>query len=137
MRLSYWLRYAEIAERSPGFRNVMRPQKPSMDHRSTIRVGFSSYHLALLIYANEDKIGVEVNVPDNKEIGERVVEEAGRLCQALDAIPAPFSAAKASGVRFFKKGRNFKKYPEKWDECIRWQLDAVLKLHELVLEMGL
>lgn len=137
MRLSYWQRCAEIVERSPGFRNVMRPQKPSMDQWNTIRIGSSSCYLALLIYANGDKIGVGVNVPDNKEIGERVVGEARRLGQALDATPAPFGAAKASGVRFFKKGCNFKKHPEKRDEYIRWQLDAALKLRELVLERGL
>lgn len=136
-RLQYWQRYAELAEQDGAFCSVMRPQKPSGDHWSTLHIGSSSYHLALLIYANENKIGVEFYVPDNKEIGEKVAEIAGEIGAALGAEAAPFEATKASGVRFFKKGCNFKKYPEKWDEYIQWQLDAAVKLRAAVLGLGI
>lgn len=137
MRLQYWQRYSELAQNDKAFISVMHPQKPSMDHWSSISIGSSSYHLALLLYSNEDKIGIEFYVPSNKEIGEKVVVDANRLAELIGAVFVPINASKASGVRFFKKGCNFKKHPEKWDEYIQWQLDAAVKLREELMKMDL
>lgn len=137
MRLQYWQRYAELAEKDTEFRSVMRPQKPSKDHWTTIHLGTGNYHLCPLIYSNEDKIGIEVCVPNNKQIGEAIIKEAKRLGAVLDADPEPFNASKSSGVRFFKRGRNFKKHPEKWDEYVQWHLDSAVKLREKLLDMNL
>ncbi len=137
LRLQYWQRYGELAEKDASFRKVMHPQKPSKDHWTTIHIGSSAYHMCLLVYSNEDKIGIEVCVPDNKQIGETVIKEAQRLGTMLDADPLPYNASKSSGIRFFKKGCNFKKHPEKWDEYIQWQLDAAVKLRKEILDLGL
>ena len=137
LRLQYWQRYAELAEKDASFRSVMRPQKPSKDHWTTIHIGSSSYHICLLVYSNEGKIGVEACVPDDKQIGEAIIKEAQRLGAILDAIPVPYNASKSSGIRFFKKGCNFKKHPEKWHEYIQWQLDAAVKLRKELLALNL
>lgn len=137
MRLAYWQRYCDLAHADSQFSSVMKPQKPSRDHWSTLHIGSSNYHMALLIYANQNKIGVEFYVPDNKNIGERVIQRASELAGLLEAEAVPFVAEKASGVRFFKNGCSFKKNSEKWDDYISWQLRAALKLREAILAMRL
>ncbi len=136
LRLQYWQRYSELAEGYSPFRNLMRPQKPSKDHWTNLHIGSSEYHLALTVYSNENKIGIEFYVPDNKDIGATVHPHAERIAGILGAEAVPFTATKASGIRFFKAGCNFKKHPEKWDEYIQWQLDAAVKLREEILVLG-
>lgn len=137
MRLQYWQRYVELAEKHVAFSSVMRPQKPSKDHWTTIHLGTSKYNVCLLVYSNEDKIGIEACSPDNKQIGEAMIGDAKRLGEMLGAEPVSYNASKSSGVRFFKKGCNFKKHPEKWDEYIQWQLDSAVKLREELKSMNL
>lgn len=136
LRLQYWQRYAELAVRHEEFSKVMRPHKPSKDHWTNIAIGSSDYHLALTTYSNENKIGIEFYVNDNQAIGEAVRPHAERLAQLLGAEAAPFMASKASGIRFFKAGCNFKKHPGKWDEYIQWQLDSAVILRKEILDLG-
>lgn len=137
LRLQYWQRYAELAPAHKEFSQTMKAHKPSKDHWTNISIGSSDYHIALTVYANENKIGIEFYVPDNKEIGEIAKTNALRIGELLEAEAAPFDASKASGVRFFKNGCNFKQHPEKWDDYIQWQLDAAVKLRDEVMKLGI
>ena len=137
LRLQYWQRYNELAIADDAFSRVMSPHKPSKDHWTNISIGSSDYHLALTTYTNEDKIGIEFYVKEDQNIGKAVHSHAERIAEILGAEPVPYMATKASGIRFFKKGCNFKKHPEKWDEYIQWQLDAAVKLRREILNLNL
>lgn len=49
VKLAYWTAYRDVAGGHPEFLKEFSPQKPSKDHWSTLRLGVSAYHLALLI----------------------------------------------------------------------------------------
>ena len=76
VKLSYWTKYREIARSTPGFLKVISPHKPTKDHWTTLRCGTSAYHIALLIDTQHGRTGIEFYVPDDKEIGHKVIENA-------------------------------------------------------------
>ena len=77
VKLAYWTAYREVAGGYPEFLKEFSPQKPSKDHWSTLRLGVSAYHLALLIDTHKGRTGIELYVDDDKEIGHRAIANSG------------------------------------------------------------
>lgn len=90
-KLAYWTKYREIALGAPEFVKVFNPQKASKDHWSTLRCGTSAYHLALLIDTQHGRIGIELYVPEDKEIGHKVIDNARLFEERLDLKAGPLT----------------------------------------------
>lgn len=101
-KLAHWTKYREIALDVPEFVKVFNPQKASKGHWSTLRCGTSAYHLALLIDTQHGRIGIELYVPEDKEIGHKVIDNACLFEEHLGLKAVTFHAKKASGVRSTK-----------------------------------
>lgn len=104
---------------------------------STLRCGTSTYHLALLIDTQHGRIGIELYVPDDKEIGHKAIESASLFEERLGLEAVPFDAKKASGVRFYKDGCKIKGNQNVWPVYIKQQLDWALAMREVVDRLGL
>lgn len=136
-RLAYWQRYAELAPQNAEFIKRMKPRKPAPDHWSTIGLG-PKYHMALLlIVRGTPAIGIELYVPDDKEIGHKAIDNKAFFEEALGLKAEPFEASKASGLRFFSYGKDFREDAAKWDEYIQWHLEKAVKLYDVIKELGL
>lgn len=136
-KLAYWTKYREIALDAPEFVKVFNPQKASKDHWSTLRCGTSAYHLALLIDTQRGRIGIELYVPDDKEIGHKVIDNARIFEERLGLKAVPFDAKKASGVRFYKDGCKIKGNQNAWPGYVKQQLDWALAMRQVIAELGL
>lgn len=95
------------------------------------------YHLALLIDTQHGRIGIELYVPDDKEIGHKAIESASLFEERLGLEAVPFDAKKASGVRFYKDGCKIKGNQNAWPAYIKQQLDWALAMREVVDRLGL
>lgn len=136
-KLSYWMKYREVAQSSPEFLKMFSPQKPSKDHWTTLRCGTSAYHIALLIDTQRGRIGIEFYVPDNKEIGHKAIENAACFEERLGLVAKPFDAKKASGVRFYKDGCRIKGNEDAWGDFIDQQLNWALGMRQVIDELEL
>lgn len=137
VKLSYWTKYREMAQASPEFLKVFNPQKPSKDHWSTLRCGTSAYHIALLIDTQHGRIGIELYVPEDKQIGHRAISNANLFEKRLGLSATAFDAKKASGLRFYKEGCRIKNNEAAWPEFISNQLEWALIMRRTITELEL
>lgn len=128
VKLAYWTAYREVAGGHPEFLKEFSPQKPSKDHWSTLRLGVSAYHLALLIDTHKGRTGIELYVDDDKEIGHRAIANSWVFEEHLGLTAAPFDAKKASGLRFYKAGHPIKGHQDAWPGYIEEQLGWALEM---------
>lgn len=136
-KLSYWAMYGEIARETPEYVAAFRPCKPSRSHYTTLNCGTSDYHLALLIDAKHDRIGIEFYAPDNKEVGRKAIDKAAAFEERLGLEARPFDASKASGVRLWKEGCKIEGNEEAWPEFIGEQMRWALEMKKVVGELGI
>ena len=137
VKLAYWTAYREVAGGHPEFLKEFSPQKPSKDHWSTLRLGVSAYHLALLIDTHKGRTGIELYVDDDKEIGHRAIANSGIFEEHLGLTAAPFDAKKASGLRFYKAGHPIKGHQDAWPGYIEEQLGWALEMKKIIAEIEL
>ena len=137
LKLSYWAMYGEIARETPEYVAAFRPCKPSRSHYTTLNCGTSDYHLALLIHAEHDKIGIEFYAPDNKEVGHKAIDNAAVFEERLGLVATIIDGKKASGVRFWKEGCKIEGNEGAWPEFIKEQLAWALEMKNIVAELGL
>ena len=91
----------------------------------------------LLIVRGTPAIGIELYVPDDKGIGHKAIDNKAFFEEALGLKAEPFEANKASGLRFFNYGKDFREDTGKWDEYIQWHLEKAVKLYDVIKELGL
>lgn len=137
VKLAYWTAYRDVAGGHPEFLKEFSPQKPSKDHWSTLRLGVSAYHLALLIDTQRGRTGIELYVDDDKEIGRRAIANSGVFEEHLGLTAAPFDAKKASGLRFYKAGHPIKGHQDAWPGYIEEQLGWALEMKKIIAEIEL
>ena len=137
VKLAYWTAYRDVADGHPEFLKEFSPQKPSKDHWSTLRLGVSAYHLALLIDTHKGRTGIELYVDDDKEIGHRAIANSGVFEERLGLTAAPFDAKKASGLRFYKAGHPIKGHQDAWPGYIEEQLEWAIEMKKVIAEIEL
>ena len=93
--------------------------------------------MALLIDTQGGRTGVEFYVPDDKEIGHRVIANKAIFEQRLGLKAKEFDATKASGIRFYKTGRAVRTQQDKWDDFIKEQLGWALEMKKIIRELDL
>ena len=102
---------------------------------STLRCGTSTYHLALLIDTQHGRIGIELYVPDDREIGRKAIESASLFEEHLGLKVVPFDAKKASGARFYKDGCKIKNNESAWPGFISEQLRWAIVMRQVIGEL--
>lgn len=130
--LQYWQVYEEQALASVEFSRYMKPQRPRPNKASDVSVGTSQYHLTALVSTMHKRIGVQVYVPNNKELVHRIAQEKAQFEEALQMKSELFEGVKAGGIKFFKQNHDIAANRDKWPEYIAWQLDALVKLREVM-----
>lgn len=68
------------------------------------------------------RIGIEFYVPDDKELGCKVIGNAGEFERRLGAVSKPIDATKASGLRLYKGKYKIKDNEGSWPEIIKEQM---------------
>lgn len=134
--LQYWEHYREQAQSNHEFSKYFKPQKPQPQHWTTIHVGTSRYHISLTASIQNKNVGVELYIPDEKDTGQRAIDNISVFEEALGTQGHPFMATKASGLRFFLPNSDITN-EHNWDKYIDWQMEKALKLREAINQLEL
>lgn len=136
LQKEYWRTYREAALNDGSFSKAFKPHKPLPQNWTTLSLGSSKYHAHLSISTMYSRISVELYVRNDKELGQIFFDNQALFEEKLGCPAVQFDAKKDCGLRFFKEECNLKD-SSKWSEYIAWQLKTVLKLKEVVKELGI
>ena len=135
LQMEYWRTYRETALADQSFSKAFKPHKPLPQNWTNLSLGSSKYHASLSISTMHSRISVELYVRNDKELGQMFFDNQTLFEEKLGCPAVQFDAKKDCGLRFFKENCSLNE-PNKWSEYIEWQLQAVLKLREVVKELG-
>lgn len=135
--LQYWNQYREKALSDTAFSKHFKPQKPRPQHWTTLSVGTSKYHISLISSIQKKTVGLEFYVPDDKEIGQRAIDNMSTFEEALNVKGNEINGTKASGIRFLLEGADISSDVEKWDSYLDWQMEKALLLREVINQLDL
>ena len=136
MRLDYWSLFREVAQSDKAFSAHMRPRKAKPNHASDISLGTTSYHLCAHFLWRDDQVGIEICVPDDKELAADITEHQHEFEEILGVKGIPYGEGKKSaGIRFYRSDCGLKD-TSNWKTCIAWQLDAAVKMRKKIIELG-
>lgn len=120
-RIAFWTQFNEaiVAHGKP-----FNTRKVSSDHWFNVAVGNSSCHVSVTLVNSESFIGVELYIPDNKDLYDSLYEKRANIeseidfdldWQRLDNKKASRILHKIPGLNFDHKDN----YPQLMDEAIR------------------
>ena len=127
-QLEFWTEFKEYAKRQ---QTKLRMQKSYPQHWTNISIGNSYAHISLTINSRDGAFGVELYIPDNKEL-------YAKLLEAKDQIEAEFGesmewmelpAKKASRVRLLTPA-SFEDQG-KWENYFEWLLTKAEKMQQV------
>ena len=128
-RLIFWeeLNKAIVAKGRP-----FNVRKPTTDHWYDVAIGTSEAHLAINLINKENKIVLELYIPDNKDLFDRMYAEKETIESKLDIHFKweRLDDKKASRIKHDVPGLDFSdhgNYPSLIDECI----EKIIRMREV------
>lgn len=126
-RLEYWTAFNEYAFSKPVFSKNFKKRKPSTDHWMSLSLGSSAYHLDILTLKKRNAISVELYIPDDKSIFQKLFQHKeiieSDIGFALDWKELPDK--KASRI-IIEKPVDLDNRDE-WDSHFDWIIDTCIK----------
>ena len=120
-KIEFWTRFNEILiERGKPF-NV---RKPTTDHWYDIAIGTSDAHVSLTIVNREHVVGVELYIPDNKEIFEKLYLQKEEIDEKLGLHPdwQRLDGKKAARILYRMPGLDFEDHSN-YDSLMNEMID--------------
>lgn len=134
--LQYWQRYEQLAKHDFAFMKVFSPRKPRPQSWTSLKVGTSRYRVSLAASTQNKTVSVELYVPDEKETGQRAIDNISTFEEIIGVKGVPFVASKVSGIRFFRDHSDLSKEQE-WDTYIERQLGKAILLRDAINKLEL
>lgn len=120
-KIEFWTRFNEILiERGKPF-NV---RKPTTDHWYDIAIGTSDAHVSLTIVNREHVVGVELYIPDNKELFEKLYLQKEEIDEKLGLHPdwQRLDGKKAARILYRMPGLDFEDHSN-YDSLMNEMID--------------
>ncbi|MDD2785994.1 MAG: DUF4268 domain-containing protein [Patescibacteria group bacterium] len=127
-QLDFWTQFKEYAKKR---QTKLHMQKSYPQHWTNISIGSSDAHIALTINSRESSFGVELYIPDNKELYQKLFGSKEKIETDLEekAEWMELPTKKASRVRILTTG-NFDD-ASKWEDVFEWLLNEAEKFHKV------
>lgn len=127
-QLDFWTRFKDFAKER---QTKLHLQKSYPQHWMNISFGTSAAHISLTIHSLENQFGVELYIPDNKELFQKLEKHQNEIEQELgeSALWMPLPDKKASRVRVLHPG-NFED-TSKWEDSFEWLIAEAEKFHRV------
>ncbi len=123
--LAYWQQFAEFLSNN----KILNIQKPRPQHWAIATIGSSAAHLSFTIVTREDKYGVELYIPNDKDLFHTLYEEKSDIEEelgfSLEWMELP--GRKASRVKVMT-GADFKN-EETWENGMKWMVEIGEKFY--------
>lgn len=128
-QLEFWTQFKEYAKKR---QTKLHLQKSYPQHWTNISIGSSDAHVALTINSREASFGVELYIPDNKELYKKLYSHKDEIETELGEKPEwmELPAKKASRIRILTASGNFDDQ-NKWEDTFEWLLDEAEKFHKV------
>lgn len=123
--LDFWTALNEFLNNK---NSQIHPQKPSSDHWNDVSIGTSKAHISLTAKGKENKIGVELYIPNNKEFYYQLVEHKEDIEKLFgeELYWQELKDKKASRISINRS--NFDLYNnENWQNDFNWLEEKALK----------
>lgn len=126
--LDYWQAFHDRALSDEEFMRSLRPQAPHPQNWSEVSIGSSRCRINMTADTQRGRISCGIYIDDDQDLFERIKSASDGFAELVGSAPELWSAAKASGIRFFREGCNIKNDREEWPEFIDWQMRSALAL---------
>lgn len=127
-QLEFWTQLKEYAKRRG---TKLRLRKTTAQHWTDISIGVSNAHIALTINSRENKLGVEIYIPDDKELYSKLFEKKTEiqteLMESIEWMELP--TKKASRIKVSYPADFIKE--ESWEIYFEWMLSVAEKMHQV------
>ena len=107
--------------------SLVHPQKPSSDHWNDVSIGTSKAHISLTALGKENRIGVELYIPDNKEFYYQLASHKEEIEKLFgeELLWQELKGKKASRISVSRS--NFNLYDNKnWEKDFLWYEEKTL-----------
>ena len=128
VRTAYWSAWNDYAWKNNVFAKNFRKRKASSDHWYTLSIGTSDAHINLLRLKVRDAIGVELNIPDNKALYDKLEVHKDEINAetGLELDWRRLDDKKACRILIEKEFNIDDK--EDWPSEFSWLMDTALKM---------
>ncbi len=127
-QLEFWTQFKEYAKKR---QTKLHLRKSYPQHWTDISIGSANAHLSLTANSQEGKFGVELYIPDNKDLFQKLYrhkdEIEADIGERTEWMELP--TKKASRIRLFEAG-NFDD-TSKWDDGFDWMLNEAEKFYRV------
>ena len=123
-QLQFWNSLCDFAKRN---NSKLRFQKSYPQHWTNLSIGNSNAHLSLTINTRENALGVELYIPDNKELYNQLFQQKNSIEKELGEVPEwmELPSKKASRIKITCPA-NFEE-EQKWEAYFEWFLEEAEK----------
>lgn len=127
-RIEFWNQFNNvIAERGKPFNT----RKATTDHWYSVAIGTSEAHIDITLVNKDSVIGVELYIPDNKELFDKLFENKEEIEKSLGFKLEwrRLDNSKASRIIYYIKGLNFDDHSN-YNELMNKSIDIVIILRD-------
>ena len=136
LQYDFWQAFIEHAYNKPSFASNFGRRKANPQHWYNLSAGSSDYYISLTANTKEKRLGVEIYIPDNKELYSKYLENKDDLNGFLDMQLDWIEASKASRIITFMGG-DIKKGETAWVPLFDWFVDTALKFKDAAKKFGM
>ncbi len=127
-QLEFWTQFKDFAKQR---QTRLHIQKNKPQHWINISIGSSEVHVALTIHSRENQFGIELYIPDNKELYQKLFRHKSEIEAELGEEPIwmDLPNKKASRIRVLASG-SFED-TGKWEDTFEWLISEAEKFHKV------
>lgn len=127
-QLEFWTQFKDFAKQR---QTRLHIQKNKPQHWINISIGSSEAHVALTIHSRENQFGIELYIPDSKELYQKLFMRKSEIETELGEEPIwmDLPNKKASRIRVLSSG-NFEDM-SKWEDTFEWLITEAEKFQSV------
>lgn len=127
-QFEFWTQFKEFSKKR---QTKIHFQKSYPQHWTNVSLGSSDAHISLIIRSKEGDFGVELYIPDNKELYQKLANHKEELESELGekAIWMDLPNKKASRIRVLRLG--VFEDVTKWEDTFEWLISETERFHKV------
>ncbi len=134
LQLEFWESFCEYAFSKPEFSKNFSQRKSRPQHWYNLSVGSSQCHIGLTVNTTKKLLGVEIYIPDNKELFEKFNAKKVEIESNFKTKLVWRTASKASRILIQENG-DIKDDRDHWPKFFEWYCEIALKMKIIIRDI--
>jgi len=131
--LEFWQAFKEHAAGKSEFAANFKLRKANSQHWYSLSIGSSEYHLNLTALTQKKKLGVEVYIPDNKELYSKLHAKNEEIARFLNCQLEWREADIACRI-LTQRDTDIKQEPSVWNTLFDWYCEMAIRFKQMLKE---